>query len=284
MRTVVRTSYSMTQWLTGLCAMVAAALSSPASLHAQTALATPACTAPAEFTRLGHTLTHMARRLASGEPITIVAFGSSSTAGAGASSPAATYPSRLEADLKTRFPGRTIKVLNRGVGGEDASEMLARMDRDVASERPDLVLWQVGTNAVLSNHALAGEAPLIREGIRRMKALGADIVLIDPQYAPRLLDKDHDADGMVRLIGAEAKAGNIGLFQRSALMRHWRESQGIGFEMLLSPDGLHMNDWSYGCVARQLGIAIADAVRSPAMAGGERPRDGKSKQLNYISL
>ena len=138
----------MTQWLTGLCAMVAAALSSPASLHAHTVPAMPACTAPAELTRLGHTLTHMARRLASGEPVTIVAFGSSSTAGAGASSPAATYPSRLEADLKTRFPGRTIKVLNRGVGGEDASEMLARMDRDVAPERPDLVLWQVGTNAV----------------------------------------------------------------------------------------------------------------------------------------
>ena len=69
-----------------------------------------------------------------------------------------------------------------------------------------------------------------------------------------------------------------------ALMRHWRESQGIGFEMLLSPDGLHMNDWSYGCVARQLGIAIADAVRSSAMAGDARPRDGKSKQLSYISL
>ena len=137
----------------------------------------------------------MARRLASGEPITIVAFGSSSTAGAGASSPAATYPSRLEADLKTRFPGRTIKVLNRGVGGEDASQMLARMDRDVAPERPDLVLWQVGTNAVLSDHALAGEAPPIREGIRRIKALGADIVLIDPQYAPKVLDKDHDAEG-----------------------------------------------------------------------------------------
>ena len=111
---MVRTSYSMIQWLTRLCAMVAAALSSPASLHAQTAPAPPACTAPAEFTRLGHTLTHMARRLASGEPITIVAIGSSSTAGAGASSPAATYPSRLEADLKTRFPGRTINVLTQG--------------------------------------------------------------------------------------------------------------------------------------------------------------------------
>jgi hypothetical protein len=107
-------------------------------------------------------------------------------------------------------------------------------------------------------------------------------VLIDPQYAPKVLDKNHDVEGMVRLIGAEAKAGNIALFQRSALMRHWRESQGIAFETLLSPDGLHMNDWSYGCVARQLGIAIADAVRSPAMAGSARPRGGKSSRLNYI--
>jgi acyl-CoA thioesterase-1 len=258
----------MTQRFVWSFALVIAALSSPATPQAQPAPAAPACTAPAEFSRLGHTLTRLARRLATAEPITIVAIGSSSTSGAGASSPAATYPSRLEADLKARFPGRTIRVLNRGVGGEDASQMLARFDRDVAVEQPDLVLWQVGTNAVLRDHALAGEAPLIREGIRRLKATGADVVLIDPQYAPKVLDKEHDAEGMVRLIGAEAKAGNIGLFQRFAIMRHWREHQGIAFETLLSADGLHMNDWSYSCVARQLGIAIADAVRSPAIAGG----------------
>jgi acyl-CoA thioesterase-1 len=248
--------------------LVIVALSSPTSLQAQPTPAAPACTVPAEFARLGHTLARLARRLAMAEPITIVAIGSSSTSGAGASSPAATYPSRLEAELKARFPGRTIRVLNRGVGGEDASQMLARFERDVAVEQPDLVLWQVGTNAVLRDHALAGEAPLIREGIRRLKATGADVVLIDPQYAPKVLAREHDAEGMVRLIGAEAKAGNIGLFQRFAIMRHWREHQGVAFETLLSADGLHMNDWSYNCVARQLGIAIADAVRSPAIAGG----------------
>jgi acyl-CoA thioesterase I len=258
----------MTRRLIWSFALVIAALSSPASVQAQPAPAAPACTAPTEFTRLGHALTRVARRLAMGEPITIVAIGSSSTSGAGASSPAATYPSRLEADLKARFPGRTIRVLNRGVGGEDAIQMLARFDRDVAVEQPDLVLWQVGTNAVLRDHAIAGEAPLIREGIRRLKATGADVVLIDPQYAPKVLAKEHDAEGMVRLIGAEAKASNIGLFQRFAIMRHWHEHQGMAFETLLSADGLHMNDWSYSCVARQLGIAIADAVRSPAIAGG----------------
>jgi acyl-CoA thioesterase I len=259
----------MTRRFIWLFALVIAAFSSSAGpTQAQTApaAAAPACAAPGEFTRLGHTLTRMARRLTSAEPVTIVAIGSSSTSGAGASSQAATYPSRLEADLKARFPGIPIRVLNRGVGGEDATQMLARFDKDVAAEHPDLVLWQVGTNAVLRDHALAGEAPLIREGIRRLKATGADVVLVDPQYAPKVLAK-HDAEGMVRLIGAEAKVGNIGLFQRFRIMRHWRETDGIPFETLLSPDGLHMNDWSYGCIARQLGIAIADAVRSQAIAG-----------------
>jgi acyl-CoA thioesterase-1 len=256
-------------------ALAIAAVSSPASLaQAQTApaAAAPVCAAPAELTRLGHTLNRLARRLAAAEPVTIVAIGSSSTSGAGASSRAATYPSRLEADLKARFPTVPIKVLNRGVGGEDANQMLARFDKDVVAEQPDLVLWQVGTNAVLRDHALAGEAPLIREGIRRLKATGADVVLIDPQYAPKVLAKD-DAEGMIRLIGAEAKFGNIGLFRRFTIMRHLRETDGIPFETMLSPDGLHMNDWSYSCVARLLGIAIADAVRSPAIAGG--PTQGR---------
>jgi acyl-CoA thioesterase I len=252
-------------WPFALAVAVCSSAGSPT--QAQTApAAAPACAAPTEFTRLGHTLTRTARLLMSGEPVTIVAVGSSSTSGAGASSPAATYPSRLEADLKARFPGVPIKVLNRGVGGEDAVQMLARFDSTVLSERPDLVLWQVGTNAVLRDHALAGEAPLIQEGIRRLKASGADVVLIDPQYAPKVIAKP-DAQGMVRLIGAEAKLESTGLFQRFAIMRHWREVDGVAFETLLSPDGLHMNDWSYACVARLLGIAIADATRSQAIAG-----------------
>jgi hypothetical protein len=32
------------------------------------------------------------------------------------------------------------------------------------------------------------------------------------------------------------------------------------FEAFLSPDGLHMNDWSYNCFAKGLADAIADAA------------------------
>lgn len=231
----------------------------------------PACTAPQEFSRLGHTLARTARALVSGKQLTIVALGSSSTAGAGATAPGNTYPSRLEAELKAQFPQAPIKVLNRGVGGEDAVQMLGRLDHDVVAEQPDLIIWQVGTNAVLQDHKLSGEAPLIREGIARMKATGADVVLMDSQYAPKVIAKP-DAAGMLRLIGAEAKANSTGLFQRFAIMQKWHTEDGIPFATSLSPDGLHMNDWSYGCIARLLSAAIVDAVRGPAVARAATPR------------
>jgi hypothetical protein len=80
--------------------------------------------APADLTRLPYALARMAGRLASGQSLTIAAIGSSSTAGAGASTPAASYPSRLAVELRGRFPGRAITVLNRGVNGEVARDML----------------------------------------------------------------------------------------------------------------------------------------------------------------
>ena len=64
----------------------------------------PRCVAPADLTRLDLPLTLTARRLAAHRLAMIVALGSSSTAGAGASSTEATYPSRLMAELARRFP------------------------------------------------------------------------------------------------------------------------------------------------------------------------------------
>ena len=113
-----------------------------------------ACNAPADLVRLVNPLKRVAQRIAGGQPLTIVAIGSSSTAGAGASSPAMSYPSRLEAELKALFPRADITVLNRGVNGEESREMVARFDRDVSPQNPDLVLWQVGSNSVLRDRPL----------------------------------------------------------------------------------------------------------------------------------
>ncbi|MGE0524509.1 MAG: SGNH/GDSL hydrolase family protein [Variibacter sp.] len=227
--------------------------------------AAPVCFAPKDLLQLGAPLPRVNERLSRGGGLKIVAVGSSSTAGAGASSPAMSYPSRLQAALREKFPAAVITVLNRGINGEEAVDMMKRFDAEVLAEHPDLVLWQVGTNAVLRDHAAIGVAPLIKEGLERLRHAGTDVVLIDPQFAPKVLAKP-DVDAMVRLIGVEAKFGGAGLFQRFAIMRHWREEERIPFATLLSPDELHMNDWSYGCVAHLLAQAIGNAVHPATVA------------------
>jgi acyl-CoA thioesterase I len=217
------------------------------------------CHAPANLVRLAYPLTHTAQRLLAGEPLTIVAIGSSSTAGAGASSPGASYPSRLAAELSQRFPHNRITVINQGVNGEEVRDMLARFPVSVIAQKPDLVLWQVGTNAVMRDDPLAPAGSLIRDGVRQVKAIGADIVLMDPQFAPRVISKP-EIDGMINLLSTAAKEASVDMFPRFAVMRFWHDKDGMPFDTFVSPDGLHMNDWGYACVATLLGSAISEAA------------------------
>src|SRR6476661_2435669 len=229
-----------------------------------------ACNVTLDQVRFDLPLVHTARVLASGKPLKIVALGSSSTYGAGASTSAASYPSRLADELARHFPGHEFTILNRGVNGDEAADMLARLDSAVIAEKSDLVLWQVGTNSVLRDKAVLPHATLLHEGLARLKATGADIVLIDPQYAPRVISKPN-CEGMVSLIATAAKAEHVGVFHRFELMRRWREVEQLPFETFVSTDGLHMNDWSYACLAKALGMAIAEAATRPtATAIGPR--------------
>ena len=125
------------------------------------------CGAPAALTAIPTPLERTAARLEAKEPVLIVAVGSSSTAGTGASAAEATYPSRLQAELRQRFPGADLTVLNRGKGGEDAGEELARLDRDVGAAHPDLVIWPLGTDAVRRGEELAA----VGEGVGRCCAV-----------------------------------------------------------------------------------------------------------------
>jgi lysophospholipase L1-like esterase len=214
---------------------------------------------------LDQTLTRTRFQLTQGRMLTIVAIGSSSTWGAGASSGAASYPSRLEALLGARFPTIGVRVLNRGIGGEEETDMLARFDRDVVAEKPDLVLWQVGSNAIVRNREPATEAALIRGGIARLKETGADVVLIDPQYTAAIVAQAV-AVPIVDMIAAEASAQGVATFRRFALMKDWHENQRIPFEAFSIEDGFHMNDWGYDCFARNLSAAIIDAAMPTVVA------------------
>ena len=107
------------------------------------------CTAPDGVTRFKVTLPHTARAIRRGKALVIVAIGSSSTQGVGASDQAHTYPALLAEELRRRWPRLAVTVVNKGVGGETAEQMLARFTRDVLPYHPQLVaiLLSVNLNA-----------------------------------------------------------------------------------------------------------------------------------------
>jgi acyl-CoA thioesterase-1 len=252
--------------LAGLVALLTLAL--PAR---HPAAAAPSCAAPTPLDRLHARLPHVAARLAAGETITIVAFGSSSTEGIGASTPTKSYPSRLQADLAAALPRAQVSVLNRGVGGEREAEMIRRFDRDVIAAHPDLVIWQVGANAVLDDDALQPDERLIRRGIERLKAAGIDVVLMDLQYAPAML-RHRDYVRMEGYIAAVAHELAVPVFRRFALMRHWIDTGVFDMTGMVAADELHMNDASYGCLAQKLADAlVADLARGSVVADTSKP-------------
>ena len=301
-RTTVRAALSL--------ALLALALAGPAAAQAvhsahgtgagaepaQVALAKPAAVAaamapvakPADIfhrapcrspKRIGNSLgrlPHVALKLAERRPLTIIAFGSSSTEGYGSTAPEFTYPNRLAAQLKRAYPHAVINVLNRGRGGEDAPEMLKRLKNAVIDEKPDLVIWQVGTNAILRNLDPAATLAILREGIGKIQAAGADVVLVDPQYVPAVNQKGERASRMVQMLDSFAGQHRIGIFKRFAVMREWHEDQALAFDRFSIADGLHMNDWGYACFAQLLGDDIIESVGQAPQNKASMPNDATS--------
>lgn len=219
------------------------------------------CLPPKGSSKAMGSLPHVANKLVAGQPVVIVAFGSSSTAGYGASSPDFNYPNRLAAQLRRQYPTADITVVNAGVGGEDAPEMMKRLQKEVIDVHPDMVIWQVGTNAVLRNLDPGDTAKLVENGISRIQAGGGtDIVLVDPQYSPAVNQRAESAGKMVKLLGKVAELRHVGIFPRFEVMREWHETQSIPVESFVIADGLHMNDWGYACFAQLLGDDIIRSV------------------------
>ena len=223
------------------------------------------CNASLEVVRLAQPLTRVGHKLHTGEPITIVAMGSSSTWGSGATSQAASYPTQLAADLKARFPKQSFNVINAGVGGEEIPEMLKRFDTAVIAVKPDLVLWQLGTNSIMRDTKSSDQDSLIRDGLRRIRSINSDVVLIDPQYVPKVIAKP-EAGRMVDLLATTAKQLDVDLFPRFEAMKRWSVVEKLPFDQFTSVDGLHMNDWGYACMAKGLGMALAEAAQRPVLS------------------
>lgn len=205
-------------------------------------------------------LPRLATRLAGGGEIRIVAFGSSSTEGIGASSPASTYPALLQRDLSASLrlgvAGRpSVTVINRGKGGDDSEAMARRLQRDVLVERPDLVIWQTGSNDPMTGVPVERFVELTRAGIAAIRATGAEVVLMDQQWCRRL-SGTAGSERYTDALHALASEVDVPVIRRRALMQTWVAKGLITPTQMIGPDGLHMTDAGYDRLAKAASAQI----------------------------
>lgn len=201
------------------------------------------------------TLTSLAAPVAQGRPLTILAIGSSSTEGIGASAKDKTYPARLQALLGKSWAKSKIEIVNAGIGGETAPQTLLRMKQALAERRYDLVIWQVGTNDAVTGGDIDAFRGMVAEGIAMVKAAGPSLAILDPQFFPGIREPERYSR-YVQVIADTARRESVPVFTRYDTMREWYRGDAEAFTAALSSDGFHMSDAGYDCLARDMAASL----------------------------
>jgi lysophospholipase L1-like esterase len=157
-------------------------------------------------------------------------------------------------------------VVNAGVGGQLARDMVARIDKDVGPWKPQLVIWQTGVNDAIRSVPIDDYRQQLRKGLDRLRKMETDVVFIDQQFYPSF---KRIKDGPLYMQAMRDIAGQyqIPVVQRYAIMQHLISSAQFTAATLLSPDQFHLNDRAYDC----MGHLLAQSLRSAAAAVSPQP-------------
>jgi lysophospholipase L1-like esterase len=221
-----------------------------------------ACRVPAAVFVDEAKLPHVARRVAKDRRLVVVALGSSSTLGSGASAPSAAWPIRLEADLRRRLSGVDVTVHNSGRARDDAGSMVRRMPADVLALKPDIVIWETGTAEAMRHREVELFSEHLQSGIDLIVKAGADVMLVTPQYSretARLIAYQPYIDAM-NSIGMRR---DVLLFPRFDVMRHWVESGQMQLDNVAPAQSVAIADRVYDCIGRQLARVFVRAMSMP---------------------
>jgi hypothetical protein len=237
--------------LAAICAVAPRAVAADAALKAF-------CAVPAELSEGGF-LKHVRDIYRAGKPLRIVALGTSSSAGTGGSGRGGAYPSMLQADLRERF-SIPVEVINKSLGGQTARRMALRMEDDVVSLAPSLVIWQTGTVDAAGNVPLDDFGLALSQGVEILEKEGIDVIFMNMQYSRRL-ELLVNYLPYVEMMKATAAQTNAVLFDRLDMMRHWSAEGRLDFDDMPRAERASRAVKLHECIALQLGDMIEKAVR-----------------------
>jgi lysophospholipase L1-like esterase/dienelactone hydrolase len=129
--------------------------------------------------RADGTLDSVLARLASGEPTRIVGFGDSITGTYYHSGGLRGWFELTGVALERHFPKARVDLVNAGISGNTTKVGLARIDRDVVSKQPHLVVVMFGMNDVVAT-PLDEFAANTRAIVEKCRGVGAAVVLCTP--------------------------------------------------------------------------------------------------------
>ena len=134
--------------------------------------------------------------------------------------------------------------------------MLARFQRDVFDEHPDLVIWQTGSNEILRHGNPETFREQVIDGLHRLRAAGIETILMDAQYAPRILENPaySSFNAKLRILAERAK---LAFLDRFEAMRYWLTRKPKAGPSFVAKDEVHMTDAGYHCVGQLLASLIS---------------------------
>ncbi len=213
----------------------------------------PQCEVPASDIAAPAPLPHVAQVLSEHGTLHILAVGSASNASLGVSSGVKSYHLQITDILQAAFKDVNVEIANRGVGGEVAQTSADRIRGEVALNKPDLLLWQLGTNDALSRVDPEQFADIVRSTIRWVRDSGVDVVLVGLQYTSRFAkDASYDAirDTLLK-IATEEKVLYVRRYDAMKFIAQTRANLH-----LMASDNFHFSDLGNQCMAEHVARAM----------------------------
>jgi hypothetical protein len=238
-----------------------AILIAASTLAASGLAAEKACDIP-DYLLLGsYALKRVDQSVRKDQRLIIAVVGTGSSILAGPDGPKSAYPARLETALVRRLPSVTVTVVTLVRTRMSAEDLSRGMQKLIADEKPDLVIWQTGTLDAIRRVDPDSFRAALENGVEALQKAGVDVILMNMQYSPRT-DMMVALGPYAEIMRVVAQQHDIPLFDRLAIMRHWSD---VGaFDLYAAGKEPLLAQRVHDCIGRAIAAMIIDAAHLDA--------------------
>lgn len=186
------------------------------------------------------------------------------------------YVSLVREVIEKHHPDAKTEILGAGISGNRVPDLEKRLESDVLSKKPTLVVIYIGINDVW--HSLQNRGTPqdeyeqgLKRIIERIQAAGGRVILATPSVIGEKTDGSNQLDAMVTDYSdisrrVAQQTGSQLLDLRKAFLAHLEKHNPENkAEGILTTDGVHLNEAGNQFVAKLMVSALARATEHPLL-------------------